>query len=164
MFALLYLAIAPRDAVSKALLRSRLCRQHIGGNLASSTFRFGLGALLWESEGWTPRCSPSGRYRLERIANAALSKWQREHLRLAWFVVPEPWRYEDKVIQAMAPPINRDHNPATLFYKRTDDAREPRSRAQGLGLSEVGPRDERPRARNPTRSNPTARPAKPASG
>jgi hypothetical protein len=44
---LLYIGIAPRDAVSKALLRSRLWRQHISGNLASSTFRFGLGALLF---------------------------------------------------------------------------------------------------------------------
>jgi hypothetical protein len=56
-FALLYVGIAPRDAVSKALVRSRLCRQHIGGNVASSTFRFGLGALLWETERWTPRRS-----------------------------------------------------------------------------------------------------------
>jgi hypothetical protein len=42
--------------------------------------------------------------RLEPIDNAALSERQREHLRLTWFVVPEPWRYEDKVIEAMKPP------------------------------------------------------------
>jgi hypothetical protein len=123
-YALLYVGVAPRDAASKALLRTRLCRQHIGGKVASSTFRSGLGALLWESEGWTPRRSASGRYRLEPIDNAALSKWQREHLRLAWFVVPEPWRYEDKVIEAMKPPMNRDHNDSHPFYKRMGGARE----------------------------------------
>jgi hypothetical protein len=123
-FALLYVGIAPRDAVSKALLRSRLCRQHIAGNIASSTFRFGLGALLWESESWRPRRSPSGRYRLEPADNAALSKWQREHLRLAWFVVPEPWRYEGEVIEAMKPPMNREHNHSHPFYKRMGEARE----------------------------------------
>jgi hypothetical protein len=122
--ALLYIGIAPRDAESKALLRSRLCRQHIGGNVASSTFRFGLGALLWESQGWTPRRSPSGRYRLDSIDNAALSRWQREYLRLAWFVVREPWRHEGKVIEAMKPPLNREHNQSHPFYKRMGDARE----------------------------------------
>jgi hypothetical protein len=54
-FELLYVGIAPQDAVSTQRLRPRLCRQHISGNVASSTFRFGLGALLWVIEGWTPR-------------------------------------------------------------------------------------------------------------
>lgn len=123
-FALLYVGIAPRDSVSKALLRSRLWRQHIGGNVAASTFRFGLAALLWKSEGWTPRRSAAGKYRLDSGDNSALSGWQREHLRLAWFVVAEPWLYEDQIVRVMQPPMNRAHNHDHSFYKRMGDARE----------------------------------------
>ena len=39
-------------------------------------------------------------------------------------VVPEPWRYEGKVIEVMKPPMNRDHNHSHPFYKRMGDARE----------------------------------------
>jgi hypothetical protein len=81
---LLYVGIAPKAPGSSARLRSRLCRQHIGGNVASSTFRFGLASLLWEREEWTPRLSPSGKYRLLREDNQALSAWQRHHLRIRW--------------------------------------------------------------------------------
>jgi hypothetical protein len=46
VFTLLYVGVAPRDAVSNARLGSRLCGQHLGGNVGSSTFRFGLASLL----------------------------------------------------------------------------------------------------------------------
>jgi hypothetical protein len=123
-FELLDVGIAPKDSVSKARLRSRLCRQHTGGNVASSTFRFGLGSLLWERDHWTPRRSASGGYRLDAGDNAMLSQWQRDHLRLAWFVVPKPWRFEGQVIEALTPPMNRKHNQHHPFYKRMGDARE----------------------------------------
>src|SRR5690242_341491 len=45
-FGLLYVAIAPRRQSSS--LRSRVCRQHIAGNVTASTFRSGLAALLWK--------------------------------------------------------------------------------------------------------------------
>jgi GIY-YIG catalytic domain len=123
-FELLYVGIAPRDANSGSSLRSRLCRQHIGGNVASSTFRFGLGALLWEREGWTPRRSQSGQYRLDPTDNAALSKWQLDYLRLQWFVITEPWRLERDVIKAMKPPMNRDHNHNHPFFEGMGGARD----------------------------------------
>jgi GIY-YIG catalytic domain len=63
---LLYVGIAPRDASSRATLASRLRRQHIGGNIGSSTFRFGLAALLWERQGWQPLVTAGGKYRLSR--------------------------------------------------------------------------------------------------
>lgn len=44
---LLYVGIAPKDARSKATLRSRIRGQHLGGNIGSSTFRQSLAALLW---------------------------------------------------------------------------------------------------------------------
>jgi GIY-YIG catalytic domain-containing protein len=122
--ALLYVGIAPRDAVSNARLRSRLCGQHIGGNVGSSTFRFGLASLLWRHEDWQPRISLSGKYRLDRTDNGALSAWQRSHLFLSWLVVEKPWRFEDAVIWSMGPPMNRDHNQHHPFYVSMGRARD----------------------------------------
>lgn len=68
-FGLLCVGIAPRDEASSARLRSRLCRQHIGGTISTSTLRLGLASLLWEQEGWTPRISVSGKFRLDREDN-----------------------------------------------------------------------------------------------
>lgn len=121
---LLYVGIAPRDATSGAELRSRLCKQHIGGNVGSSTFRFGLAALLWEQQGWVPRRAASGKYRLDADDNRALSQWQRAHLRVRWAVVPEPWLSEPSVVEQMEPPMNRDQNADHPFYTRMGAARD----------------------------------------
>lgn len=48
----LYVGIAPKNAQSKATLRSRIRGQHLGGNIGSSTFRQSLSALLFEDQGW----------------------------------------------------------------------------------------------------------------
>jgi hypothetical protein len=122
-FELLYVGIAPHGAASSAGLRSRLCRQHIGGNVAASTFRLGLASLLWEREGWTPCRSASGRYRLPAADNRGLSVWQREHLRVRWAVAAEPWRLEAEVIAVMKPPMNRAQNAHHPFYGRMGEAR-----------------------------------------
>jgi hypothetical protein len=37
---------------------------------------------------------------------------------------PRAVRYEDKVIEAMKPPMNRDHNDSHPFYNRMGDARD----------------------------------------
>ena len=100
---LLYVGIAPNRSGSSASLRSRLCRQHIGGNVAASTFRFGLASLLWQTEGWTPLRLPSGKYRLADQDNEALSVWQRHNLRVRWALVSEPWLFEAGVIREMRP-------------------------------------------------------------
>lgn len=120
---LLYVGIAPRSAASSTDLRRRLCGQHIGGNLGSSTFRFGLASLLWEPKGWTPRGSGSGRPVLDAADNRALSAWQRENLRVGWAIVPEPWRFEEEVIGRMSPPMNRERNARRPFYATMGEAR-----------------------------------------
>lgn len=120
---LLYVGIAPRDTASSARLRSRLCQQHIGGNIGSSTFRFGLAALLWEEQRWAPRMSGGGKFMLDRLDNRALSDWQITNLRLRWVVSSRPWSFEHDVITAMQPPMNRDHNETHPFYESMGDAR-----------------------------------------
>jgi hypothetical protein len=120
----MYVGIAPKAATSSARLRSRVCGQHIGGNIASSTFRFGLASLLWEREGWTPRRSGSGKFQLDAADNRELSRWQRKHLRLRWATVPTPWLFEADVVAAMKPPMNREHNHLHPFYASMGNARD----------------------------------------
>jgi hypothetical protein len=120
---LLYVGIAPRRAGSSTDLRRRLCGQHIGGNIASSTFRFGLASLLWERQGWRPRLSRSGRPLLAAEDNRSLTDWQRAHLRVGWAVVPEPWSVEAEVIGLMNPPMNREGNAGHPFYEAMGWAR-----------------------------------------
>jgi hypothetical protein len=116
-FELLYVGIAPKDAQSKATLRSRIRTQHLGGNIGSSTFRQSLAALLFEDRGWSTRWSGS-RPQLVPEHNRALSDWQREHLRLAWVERPSPWTVEGQVIALMQPPLNLAGNTSHPLYRR----------------------------------------------
>jgi hypothetical protein len=120
---LLYAGIAPSRDTSTSSLRTRICGQHIGGNIASSTFRFGLAALLSKREGWVPVLSDSGKVSLILGANKKLSQWQIENLRVAWTVVEEPWRFECDVIQLLRPPMNREFNQQHPFYASIGAAR-----------------------------------------
>jgi hypothetical protein len=122
-FELVYVGIAPSRRGSKAHLRSRLLRQHVGGNIASSTFRFGLASLLWKEQGWTPSRSASGRFRLDPEEERMLSAWQRAHLRLRWCAVQEPWSFEGDVVRHLAPPMNREHNAKHPLFAEMGEAR-----------------------------------------
>jgi hypothetical protein len=70
---LLYVGIAPSRASSRATLRSRVVGNHVGGNLAASTFRRSLAALLWRQEGWTPYRTARGKLRFSSDHNAAVT-------------------------------------------------------------------------------------------
>jgi hypothetical protein len=119
---LLYVGIAPKDARSKATLRSRIRGQHLGGNIGSSTFRQSLAALLFQDHGWLTSSSGS-RTQLIPEHNRALSDWQREHLRLAWVERPSPWTVEARVIALMQPPLNLAHNASHGMYGRLTELR-----------------------------------------
>jgi len=121
---LLYIGIAPSRVTSRATLRSRLLRQHIGGNVGSSTFRLGLAALLWETNGWVPRLSASGRPALSDRDNQQLSEWQQVHLQVSWATVGEPWSIEALAVASMAPPMNREHNHDHPFCPAMGSARD----------------------------------------
>jgi GIY-YIG catalytic domain-containing protein len=121
-FELLYVGIAPKDADSKATLRSRVRGQHLGGNIGSSTFRQSLAALLLDAEGWTTHRSGS-RCQLRPEHNRALSKWQREHLRITWVPRPNPWEVEVSVIATMKPPLNLAGNASHPLHARLKELR-----------------------------------------
>ena len=120
---LLYLGIAPARVSSNANLRSRVIGQHLGGNLGSSTFRRSLAALLWEQQGWRPFMTPGGKVALTPEDNAALTRWQTKHLRVAWSVVVEPWAHESELIAEMSPPLNLAENHAHQFHDTMSQAR-----------------------------------------
>jgi hypothetical protein len=118
---LLYVGIAPENPESESNLRKRL-RQHTRGAIGSSTFRFGLAALLFEDMGWQPAW-PGTKPILENQDLAALSAWQAENLQVQWIEVDQPWELEAAVIDALGPPMNRAHNERHEFYPQMGAAR-----------------------------------------
>ncbi len=119
---LLYIGIAPKDLTSRQRLRSRVCGNHLGGNIGSSTFRYSLAALLWKEQSWHPRWSGS-RPRLTVEDNRLLSEWQQRHLRVSWVVCAEPWLIEAAIIETLQPPMNVLDNQRHPFCVRMKQAR-----------------------------------------
>ncbi len=118
---LLYVGIAPRDALSASNLRERLGNHHHAA-IGSSTFRLDLAAFLWQVRGWRPGWTD--RPKLLDDDLAALEDWQRVHLQVQWVEVAEPWEVEAKVVHLMRPPLNRDHNQDHPAYRLVGAARE----------------------------------------
>lgn len=119
---LFYIGIAPRDSKSSATLKSRIVRNHLGGNTGSSTFRFALAALLIDTLGFTPH-QTKRKYVLPSSQNRALSVWQRQHLKLTWVEHDRPWLIEDEIIASLGPPLNLAGNASHPFHSTMSDAR-----------------------------------------
>jgi hypothetical protein len=97
---------------SSATLRSRISSNHLNGNIAASTFRATLTAVLLEP---LSLCLAVPR-RLDKTSNQALSKWMRQHLRVA--IIPFDDRdglvaVEHSVLARLDPPLNLMGMPAT---------------------------------------------------
>jgi hypothetical protein len=97
---------AKRGLQRKSTLRSRLLRNHLNGTINGSTFRLTLAAALGDQI-----VAPADRT-FDRSAEARLSAWMAEHLT----VVPLPIAdraslgpLEEKVVQALDPPLNLQH-------------------------------------------------------
>lgn len=121
---LLYVGIAPNSATSQQTLRSRVLKNHLGGNTGSSTFRFSLAALLFEQEGFHPTTTQI-KFVLPRQDNRRLSEWQQGNLSLTWCAQLEPWKgmLEAEVIAEMQPPMNLAENSDHPFHATMSDAR-----------------------------------------
>jgi hypothetical protein len=120
---LLYVGIAPSGPKSKSTLRSRVIGNHMRGNIAASTLRRTLAALLLDKLALTPIVKAS-KVQLPKEQNAQLGEWLREHLRLTWHPAPEPWLLEHAVIKKLGPPLNLDANQNHAFYRTLSDARQ----------------------------------------
>jgi hypothetical protein len=120
---LLYVGIAPNSPTSSATLRSRVISNHMRGNIAASTLRRTLAALLVKRLKLAPE-KRGTKVVLPNDQNAKLSAWQDEHLRLTWFAYPKPWEIEEDVIQELAPPLNLAGNRDHAFHKTLSAARK----------------------------------------
>lgn len=120
---LLYVGIAPGSAMSRQTLRSRVLRNHFGGNTGSSTFRLSLAALLMDAEGYEP-VATAKKCVLTAEDNRRLSEWQQANLALTWCEVPEPWTVEAAVIAEMSPPMNLAANGGHPFQATMSAARQ----------------------------------------
>src|SRR5579884_3505655 len=114
---LLYVGISPTRATSAGLIRSRVVDQHLGGNTASSTFRFVRAAFLFDKLSLTPRAK-SKKVILDAEDNARLRRWQVEHLGLTWCQRARPWEVEDGVIALLQPPLHCAANESHPFNPR----------------------------------------------
>ena len=119
---LLYVGISPTRATSAGLIRSRVVDQHLGGNTASSTFRFVLAAFLFDELSLTPRAK-SKKVILDADDYARLRRWQVEHLGLTWCQRARPWEVEEGVIALLQPPLNCAANESHPFNPRVVAAR-----------------------------------------
>jgi hypothetical protein len=129
---LFYVGISPRRASSQMNIHKRVFGHHLGGNTGSSTFRFALASLLFDSLNLQPT-TRGDKIVLSREDNARLSDWQRKNLRLSWCLRRRPWEIEHEVIGLMQPPLNCAANASHPFYPLVRDARE-RFRQRGRVL------------------------------
>ena len=95
---------------SAASLSSRIRRNHLGGNIYGSTFRFTLAAVLARELG----LQPAGGKALATDGEERLSRWMRDHLTVAIAPLPERARLgmlEDQVLSRLDPPLNLEGMP-----------------------------------------------------
>jgi hypothetical protein len=108
--------------MSRSTLRSRVIGNHMRGNIAASTLRRTLAALLFDVLALTPVVKGS-KVQLRKEQNTELGRWQHQHLRLTWHIAPEPWLLDSAVIAKLRPPLNLAANQDHAFYSTLSDAR-----------------------------------------
>ncbi len=133
--------------LSTATLGSRIGRNHLGGNVGSSTFRLTLASVLEPDLGTT---KVTGRA-LAGDGEAALTRWMSEHLQVAVAPVAERSRLaslEAEVLLVLDPPLNLQGMAPTPWretlsrlrssLKREVDATPPRPRPERTAGSGAG--------------------------
>jgi hypothetical protein len=117
--ALMYIGIAPARRNSTSNLRKRL-RQHCSGNLKSSTLRRSMAALLLPGTIEAPSAMNSTQI---AMLNDQVNEILDRHARVSWFELQDPWALEPRVISALQPPLNLDHNAQSQFGSRLKNQR-----------------------------------------
>jgi hypothetical protein len=111
----------PSGTTSAATLWSRISRNHLGGNVRSSTFRRTLAAVLSDVLDLDDRDDPK------------LQEWIRGHLRVIAVPVDDAdglKSLEAAMLAALNPPLNLDDRPATPLRSRLSELRVPRQRPE----------------------------------
>lgn len=105
-----------------ATLRTRICQKHLNGNVASSTFRETLTAVLLRPLS----LHLAGPRHLDEPSNRAVSAWMRRHLRVS--IVPYDDRdnlasLEHDVLSRLSPPLNLMGMPPTAVRAKLRELR-----------------------------------------
>lgn len=104
----------PSGRRSDNTLRERLVSMHLGGNASFSTFRLTLGAVLRVHRGW------------DRIDEAALTEWMKEHLSVIAVPHPDPDQLgalEHRVLEELDPPLNLKGMASSAVRRRLTELR-----------------------------------------
>ncbi|GEM_PF-549495 len=107
---------------SAATLRSRIGRNHLGGRVRSSTLRRTLAGILAGPLG----LRIAGEKELDEASEDRLSAWMAARLSLAVWPAPSDvplGELEKQVVQALEPPLNRGHLPASALGRRLRERR-----------------------------------------
>ena len=113
----------PSGNTSDATLRDRILKNHIRGNVSSSTFRWTISAILFAPLNLR-LAKPT---RLIREDNKTVSAWIKDHLRVA--IVPYANRgslggVEEVVLDKLDPPFNLARCPTNDLRMRLKDLRK----------------------------------------
>jgi hypothetical protein len=101
---------------SRSTVRTRVVANHLGGNLAASTLRRALAAVLIDHELVLEPVRRTKKVVLSKHENEQLTKWQHANLMLTSHAVPRPWELERDVITKLRPPLNSEFNKDHPFY------------------------------------------------
>lgn len=119
---LLYVGISPRNETSRENVRQRIAI-HYSGTARRSTLRLSLGSLLLRPLALKPR-PESGKGKISfGETEKRLSAWMAENAFVVWKAVPEPWKQEVPLIQALDLPLNIDNNRQHPFCETLRAAR-----------------------------------------
>ena len=108
---------------------SRIGRNHLGGNIYGSTFRWTLAALLKDALSLIP----VGRRVMEAGCEDRLSSWMREHLDVAVAEVEDRsilGGLETEALLLLDPPLNLQKMPPTTIRQRLSQRRSEFGRRQ----------------------------------
>ena len=118
---LLYVGIAPNGTSESSTrnLRSRL-RDHCAGQLARSTLRKTVAALLSDQVEFDIRRDLRGKPVMSTESEQQLSAWMGLHMRVAWLIHPTPREIETDLVARGLFPLNiaGSPHPFSVILKR----------------------------------------------
>jgi hypothetical protein len=117
---LLYVGIAPRRRISgrdrtRRTLRERM-KNHLGGNIASSTLRISLAALLKGQKRIAMERTAHGSVRIGEHERKVTS-WMAASGHVVWLVHPRPWEIEEQLMRTYSLPLNIKGNGGHPFAR-----------------------------------------------
>jgi hypothetical protein len=87
-----------------------------GGDAQGSTLRKSLGLLLAKDLGLQLRRVGSGKRQTFAEGEAVLTQWMAENALVSWVIRPEPWLFEDTLVDTFDLPLNLNDKTRNPFF------------------------------------------------